>query len=495
MKIRTIATVLVLSLLLTGLATVFTVAGEPQADGKGASGDGVRILSDTVVAFPTTSDDGRPMTTGSATGHGNNQTRIVSTDTGVYITTPLQDETVNYDTTTTIGLWHLNNDGQIDMAKILTDSAKGVAAGTTSNIMADNDGNIWVVCQYIDNSYCDLLTYMYDPKTGELHDYSGHVFVTRGTSYGKAGTIMDAKLGKIYSVVVGGEGSKSGHLLWFSFDIATKTWSKCHYKKVACCAYYHYGFADGKGGFTTICENVRTNADAKTDIEGMSVAKAIETFHSHHQVASYCWETATMVYVPNADEDVGYEWTITPAIYDVENGLYPNDFNSNNDIYFDRETGLAYAICTLLDNGEVGNIKHLYIMDTNKVNENVDEDGPYEIKVHKTIEFMLGYSETYTQHIYKDTEGNYYIIAIASHTGRVEIWKATDNLFSDIRLVWTEDFQGVLTLTSAANSYGLIIATNRNNSVEDDTAELILWVTDKWYYFSVDFAALRNVNS
>ena len=493
MKLRTIATVLVLAMLFSGLVATFSFAEETKA----GQADETRILSDVRTAYPDAADDGRPISVGSATAHGNNQTRIVSTDTGVYVTVPLQDDESKGYSATSIGFWHLNDKGEVDWTQILTDDARFVAAGTTSNVMADKDGNIWVVCQWIDDSFSTLLTWMYDPVTGETHDFSDRKFVKFGANYGKANTIVDVDNGKLYSVVVGGEGMKSGYLGWFVFDIATRTWSEYHYKKVACCAYYHYGYADGKGGFVTICENVRTNYSAATNIEGMNVAQAIETFHSCHQNANYCWEAPYMIYVPDADVSEGYMWNLEPPVYDVENGMYPGDTNAYNDLYFDRDTGYLYSITTLWDNGTFGSVKHLHIMDTNHPNEDIEKDGVYPITVHKNIEFLYGFSETYAQHIYKDTQGNFYIVAVASRIGRVEIWKASDPLFTDLTLVCVEEFSGAVDVNSGGHTYGMISATSRNNSVEDDTAEMLLWNynLNKWLFFTVDFEAVRAVEA
>ncbi len=488
MKIRTVASILILAILVSGLSASISLA-EEAGPSKKTSG---RFLSDTAFAFPDRADDGRPISIGSASAHGNNQTRIVSTETSVYVTVPLQEGEAAGQTTVAIGLWHLNDKGEVDMAQILTDSALGVSAGTTSNIMADADGNIWVVCPYTTESFCHLLTWMYDPATGETVDCSDSVFFNRGGNYGKPNTIVDAENGKLYAVIVGGEGQKSGHLGWFVFDIAARTWSEFHYRKIGCCAYYHYGYADGRGGFVSVCQNIRTSSSALTDIPGMNWKTAVETFHSSKEDSNFHGEAVNMIYVPNADVNEAVQWTVMSPEYDVENGLYPGVANAYNDLYFDRETGYLYIISTLSDSGAPGDVKHLLVLDTNRPCEDMETDGVYPVIVHRTVEFLYGFSETYTQHICRDTEGNFFIVAVASRTGRAEIWSASDPLFGEIRLAGVEDFRGAID-RDGGQSYGLIAATGRNNSVEDDKAEFLIWSEkfSKWVFFSVDLEAVR----
>ncbi|MBQ3791577.1 MAG: hypothetical protein II797_00580, partial [Clostridia bacterium] len=246
--------------------------------------------------------------------------------------------------------------------------------------------------------------------------------------------------------------------------------------------------------------NTYSIGSGQSNIEGLRVSEAVKTYHSRQIDANFIWETAHILYIPNAEVEAAYDYTLVPSSMDVEKGLYPNDYNSENDLFWDKETGLLYVIATVDDNGDYGRVKHLFVMDTNQpaAEEQLGLEAPFKIVYHTDLRFLYGFNTQYFQHFYKDTEGNLYLIAVSNNSSEIEIWKAESatDPSAGFRLVHTEPFRGYADASKRTiNVYGMIIATNRNNSVTGDQAHLITYWTDvnHWFHYTVDFAALRAI--
>ena len=94
-------------------------------------------------------------------------------------------------------------------------------------------------------------------RTETVQKFYEKKFLARGTGYTKAGSIMDADYNRLYVVAIGGDYSP-GFITWFTLDLETGVWSEAHTKKTGGGCTYHYGFADGRGGFFTICQKAHS---------------------------------------------------------------------------------------------------------------------------------------------------------------------------------------------------------------------------------------------
>lgn len=492
MKIRIIALAILLVLLVATLVAPAAVAEETAAKEE------THILSEVIDVFPE-GREAEGFVRGGATGHGNNQTRILVHETGIYFTAPLQDFSDSherYGSHSEAGVWRLKENNDVEM--LFRFDIYGIAAGTTSYLMADRDGGIWVASSCQGAAYT---LYNYDPATNHVEKYEWTIVSlpkgTKGiTAGGKPGAIMDTTFNRIYEFSLGGYGKKT-YIVWNVFDLTTKTWSglfNVETPNPATC--YHYGYADGKGGFYATSETDVDLTSLPSGLnDGQNLKAALRAYHSFYHDAGYAWYNSNMLYVPDAMKAEAYNCIVIETPYDVEKGIVPNNYNTNDDLFLDKETGYLYSISSFGELGVCPDKTVLQVFDTNQVNEDVAKDGPFKVICQKDLHFMYG--DLYYQHMYKDTTGRIWIIANTGHKGQVEIWLATNNPATEFKLVHIEEFRGFMDAESGKNTYSSIIATERNNSIVSDTAHLIVWkdrpYAHGWVYFNVDFAALRTM--
>ena len=438
--------------------------------------------------------------TGSATTHGNNQTRIAYTSSGVYITYPTDDFLSEYDPYAKLNLsgshyvlYVIRPDGSTKV--LIEDSFFYTGAGTTTNVMVDKNEDIWVVTSWDEGSkHYPLIAWHYDVSEDTVTKYDEVGFVAKGGMLGKPYAIMDTVNNKIYVVVY----AIPGFVEWTTFDIETKTWEKnLKRSKVPWSCCYHFGYADGKGGFYIVSTRTVDHGNTPSNIEGMSVLDAINKYQNRVAIdAGQVWDETYLVYVPDASVEEAYYASFGAAVYDVENGLYPNMVVRESDVYLDEDTGLFYVLRQEQDcDGLFGYHMMLYIFDTNGRVGELANDNIFPLICKKEISFSYGIGVHYFPCMVKDMAGNLYIVTGTERYGEVEIWRAVDEIGSEYEFVYT----GACTVAYDREQYdqwnAMIVANNRNNSTPSDTVYFLYsGGGGTWESFSVDFAALRAKN-
>ncbi len=486
---RIIAFAMFLLLLLAVFPVSMASAGENDA------ADPQHFLSDTVDAFGTEDI----FTEGGATAHGNNQTRLCVTDTGVYMSCPLgekpnSDRTLSsYDKYTETGLWRINKDGTVTL--LFTDIFFGVAAGSTTNVAADNEGNIWTTNAWEEDNRMCLTAWKWDPKTETMEKYFEKKFLPRGSNYTKPGSIMDTAFNRIYIIVECGKYNTGCYMAWFIFDLNTLTWSDTHYVKTNSNDLYHHGFADGKGGFFTIAQKNFLLSEGPSDVEGINLLQAKLNLHAYKTDANFAWINPRMLYVPNAEEDVAYNTPLVELGFDVMHGMFPGEITVKRDVYWDRDKNLLYALFSLDDaDGILGVREMIYVYDTSAVNEDIEKDGVFPLVSSKQYTLLYGYGMDYYKKIAEDSTGQLYIVAIPSSRGSVEVYSLNNPQDPEITFLATEDFHGYADVESGSDVYGINVANLRSNSADTgDIVHMITYLTGRcrWTYFTVDFSVIR----
>ena len=453
------------------------------------------FLSETTDTFT----DNPVFSAGLATCHGNNQTRICVTDTGIYVSTPLAEKENTdhkasaFDIYTETALWRVNPDRSVTV--LFTDSFFGVASGATTNVAADKDGNIWTTAAWEEDNRMHLIAWKWDVRTETVQKFYEKKFLARGTGYTKAGSIMDADYNRLYVVAIGGDYSP-GFITWFTLDLETGVWSEAHTKKTGGGCTYHYGFADGRGGFFTICQKAHSIGKGPSDIEGLTLMKAKEKYHSYRwEGNTETWVEPHLIYVPDAMGDEAYDTELFHLSSDVEKGLYPHNDTVRREVFWDTETGYLYHMCSLVDaNGIAGTQEIISVFDTNTVNENIEEDGVFPLVSRKSVEFVFGFDEEYRKRIVKDATGQLYLVAVPWDRGCVEIYALDDPADPKLTFLAAEDFRGYMDDVSGTKVNGLAVANGRNNSVQTgDIVHMIgnSWNDGHWFYFTVDLSVVR----
>lgn len=410
--------------------------------------------------------------------HGNNQTRIAVAPSGVYLGVLTGDKwsEPGLGAGYTMSLVKVNPDGTAE--QLFSDSIFGTS--TTATIMVDKAGDIWLYSAWANaNGGIDFTVWHYNVSTGETEKFTASK-KPKGNSWGYSVAVMDAELGKIYGVITGGVGT-AAFFGWCPFDIETKEWGPANSVRCDARYCYHFGYADGKGGFFVVNDRDAENYDVESNISGMRVSEAMEQLRSRKGAGNYVWDEGHLIYIPDA---YGKEWEnliIDPAVYDVEKGVYPNWVNNNCDVILDKENGYLYVLGVQDDNGTPGIEDWLFIYDVND---------HFRLVEKKVVSFLMGPNATYFHRFYLDAEGKLYLVLTADSRHWIEIWMADGEVpYSDFRLVCEQDFEEGL---GKSNARVMISATERNNSIRSDTGSFILSTGGSWYYFTIDFAALRG---
>ena len=410
--------------------------------------------------------------------HGNNQTRIAVAPSGVYLGVLTGDKwsEPGLGAGYTMSLVKVSSDGTAE--QLFSDAIFGTS--TTATIMVDKAGDIWLYSAWANaNGGIDFTVWHYNVGTGETEKFTAPK-KPKGNSWGYSVAVMDAELGKIYGVITGGVGT-AAFFGWCPFDIETKEWGPANSVRCDARYCYHFGYADGKGGFFVVNDRDAENYDVESNIPGMRVADAMKQLRSRKGAANYVWDEGHLIYIPDA---YGKEWEnmiIDPAEYDVEKGVYPNWVNNNCDVILDKETGYLYVLGVQDDNGIPGIVDWLFVYDVND---------HFRLVEKKTVSFLMGPNATYFHRFYLDAAGKLYLVLTADSEHWLEIWMADGEApYSDFRLVYEQDFYEGL---GKSNARVMISATERNNSVRFDTGSFILSTGGSWYYFTIDFAALRT---
>ncbi len=433
-------------------------------EGKGPSGptvaEGIDVLGKT----------GQSM--GQFSAHGNNQTRIVTTSSGSYLgllTGEITEPSASY---FTAALIRVLPDGT---CKVLKEVVTG-ASSTTITVMADNDENVWMYSGW-DEGSGHFMTYLwcYRVETDSVDEYLYSNYISRGNGYGYSVACMDRYYNKIYAITGGGD-APNGYFAWGEFDIETGQWSRMLSKKVPCRYCYHYAYPDGNGGFFVITERDIRVYSAFTDLEGVRVSEALQTFHSRSFDANYMWDEPTLIHVPDLTKSEVVLHPIEADAFDVKNGLYPNCNNSRNDVLVIGR--YVYFLLSMTDNGVPGTSYTLIVLD-------MDKD--FEEVARTEVPRLYGPSENYSNRLFLDTAGNLYLFALRAGGAKMEIWKAEGEMRTDLKLleeVTLEPF------ASQGKGFGaFIMSSSRANATPSDTATFILEGDGTCTWFAVDLSS------
>ena len=434
---------------------------------------------------------------GEATSHGNNQTRIAYTSSGVYVTCPTDNFDAKYDpyskneeSGSGCVLYVVRPDGTQKV--LFEDDLFKIPAGTTTNVMVDKNEDIWVVTSWDEGAkHYPLIAWHYDVSEDTVTKYDEVGFAAKGGNFGKPYAIMDPVNNKIYVVVFAC--MKSSYVEWTTFDIETKTWEKnLHYAKAPCACCYHFGYPDGKGGFFFATTRTVDNMNTDSDIEGLNVQQAMDKFQNRPSMdVGQVWDETYLFYVPDASGSEAYNYAFGSAVYDAERGIYPTVRNSSSDFFFDEATGLLYVLRNEEDCGRIGVHMMLYIFDTNSREGELADGNIFPLICKKEVSFGYGVGVYYFPHVVKDLAGNLYIVVATERAGEIEVWRATDEIGSEYEFVSFFPVNENYDKKSYSMWRSLIAATNRNNSTPSDKIWFLYEDGHGWESFSVDFAALR----
>ncbi|MBQ3791960.1 MAG: hypothetical protein II797_02530 [Clostridia bacterium] len=483
---------------LLSLAAVFLIAAIflPLSAMTEAKAEGSSVIGNVSMAY---TDLGLQM--GYSSDHGNNQTRIAYTSSGVYVSCPTDDFEEGLDPYSNMllegshyVLYVIRPDGSVKL--LFEDEMYWVAAGTTTNVHVDKNEDIWVVTCWDEGSgFFPLIAWQYDVSEDKVTKYETVGYYNRGSGYGKPVSIIDAVNNKIYVAAFSGQNRlASGRILWTTFDIETKTWQKnvtC--VKAPCSCFYHFGYADGKGGFYFVTSRTIDNETTPTNIEGLTVRQAMDRFHNRIQTgANQVWDETYVVYVPDASGTEIYAQCLGDAQYDVENGIYPLVINRSSDAFYDESSGLLYALRLEQDCGVIGYRLMLYVFDTNHLSPELSEGHVFPLIASKELKFSYGTGVNYFPRLVEDTEDNLYIVTGNERVGEIEIWRAVDEIGTEYQLVFSGGIDPYFKNEEYGTVHSLISATSRNNSMRSDTVYFLYTAGHGWESFSVDFAVLRE---
>ena len=433
---------------------------------------------------------------GYAWNHGNNQTRIAYTSSGIYITCPTDDFDLEYDPYTKqeqygshCVMYVVKPDGSKKI--LIQDSLFQVDMGTTTNIMVDKNEDIWVVTSWDEGSkHYPMIAWHYDVSEDKVTKYDEVGFVAKGGMLGKPNAIMDAVNNKIYLVVF----ATPKLVEWTTFDIETKTWEKnLHRASAPCSCCYHFGYPDGKGGFFFVTSRTMDNLNVQSNIEGMNVQDAMNKFQNRMSMdVGQVWDETYLFYVPVASGTEVYRYDFGSAQYDVEKGIYPLVKNRQSDVYYNETTGLFYALRQEQDCGTVGLRMMLYVFDTKGRQGDLADGNVFPLVCKKEVTFGYGTGVNYFPRMVKDLEDNLYIVVATERAGEIEIWRAVDDIGSEFEFVYSCGVNENYDRELYSEWRSLISATNRNNSMASDTIYFLYEDGSGWESFSIDFAALRE---
>lgn len=464
-KLRVLSLILALAALFTVIGCTFASSAEDAllgaAEDKPIITEPIHLLS----SFDKSIGGNIP------SGHGQNQTRMVTVSSGTYIGVMYGQDTTEEDAGITypFTVIRVNNDGSL---QTIFESVAHNLGGTVS-MMADKNENVWVYTGWgTQSGKAYFNVWRIDTKTDEVTLFQS-VQKTKGVG-GKMVAFIDPEYNRIYAVH-----SASKFFGWCAFDITTGEWQPALYVKVDNSVCYHYAYGDGKGGFYCVHERDDANDNIFCNIDGMRVSEAQKIYRSRQIDADYMWDEGLLFYVPDAGVKEVISQPLTECVFDVANGCYPNWYNASADLIWDFDTNLMYAGVAYLDNGKPGIQNEIFIIDLNNDRQVISD---------QSLPFLYGENFHYNIRFYLDTEDNLWLLITNEHDGYIEVWKGEGELKNDFRLVYNEKLPGAF-----YSVYSIIISTNRSGSIPSDVAHFMLESRSDWHYMELDFAALREL--
>jgi len=470
MKLRMISfLLLVMFLIPSGLTGCLAAYAEEDADIPRFSGEDLQVISVALDALKLSGVNAVSMG-----NHGANQNRVVSVSSGMYLGVMLEpkDDYTNEEVQATI--IRVNADGTADL--IYKDF---IADGsTTVTIMADKNEDIWMYSGWTDGKYLYFKVWQYDVSENKTTAFET-VQATRGDDggYGYSTAVIDPGNQKIFALAPGGD--VPGWFCWCEFDMVTKEWLPYKTVQTPYRYCYNHAYPDGAGGIVLVGERDILNRSVESNIPGLSVLDAMKKYRSRGVDADYMWDELYLIHIPDPAVESLVEVELEGATYDVEAGLYPNIKNNGFGDTFLDSNGNLHTLYTTDDDGIAGMYMNHKIYDIS--------EGLKEIYSNR-ISFLYGDNTAYGARMFEDLEGNVYILASPHRAkSQIEVWKATDDLNTQYKLVHNEFLQGV----GDRDGGGMILANNRNNSTPSNTASFIVDL-GTWYAFTIDLAPFAD---
>ncbi|MBQ3791488.1 MAG: hypothetical protein II797_00105 [Clostridia bacterium] len=460
-KLRILALAAALVLTVALLIPTAAFAGDEESSGP--------VVSEAIDALKLA---GTQM--GGPSAHGNNQTRIVTTSTASYLGVLTGQTEDQFGLHYSAAMIRVKPNGECTLLKeVIVDGTS-----TTATIMADKDENVWLYSGWdTGGGHFQTNLWCYRVATDTVEEYLYDNFISRGNGWGYSVACMDQGMNKIYAIAGGGD-APSGYFAWGEFDIATCQWSRMLSKKVSCRYCYHYAYPDGNGGFFVVDERDITVYASFTDIEGMRVSEALQTYHSRSFDANYMWDDPTLIHVPDVTKSEVVLYQLEPDGYDVMKGLYPNCNNGRNDVMVIGH--YVYILISMTDSGVPGTTYKLHILDMDKNFE--------EISVTE-VPRLYGPSENYNNRFFLDTAGNLYLFEQRAGGAKMEIWKGEGELKNQFRLMAELDIEP---FASQGKGYGaFIMSSSRGGAVPSDVASFILDGGNTWNFVTVDLSCYK----
>jgi len=457
---------LILSSTLTGCLASYAEETSAPVD------DDLKITSDAIDVLALVGLGGE-----SVGNHGAHQTRVVSVSSGTYIGVSV-NPSIQYDSDNgeryMAVLLRVNHDGSVE--KLYTEYT--LSGSTTVCLMADKNEDVWMWCGWSEGTADELQLKLwhYDVSENIVNSYETIQKVGE-MRYGSS--LIDAENEKIYAIMNGG-GGIGGIMLWCEFDMKTKEWQKAVALDIDYRICYHYSFPDGNGGFVTVAERDVMGPSVASNVPGLSVGDAIKQLRSRWLESDGLWDELYLLHIEDPTVAEAKLITVEEATYDVENGVYPRVLNVYNDVLLDAN-GNLHVLYTMEDDGVAGIQRRHKIYD---VSDNM------KLLYEGDTVALYGKTVNYSNRFFEDAAGNVYILASCEHaSSQVEVWKATDELNSQFKLVHIEALNG-MGQTLGMNAF--IIGNRRSNSTTSNIASVIVPNNDTWYAFSIDLSNFAN---
>lgn len=410
--------------------------------------------------------------------HGGHQTRIVHTNHGTYMA--YIDSSYNDVRELGFVIVKIENN---EVKTLYNNRSPSDAAGI--NIVHDpKTGDVYVTAVPVVKHYPDgfdgeiawLALYVVDGKTDEVTEYKSEqkFAVQQGNGYGYSMPIVDVEQRKIYALYSSG-GSLPGYFAWFTFDMDTKTWQEGNITAPSDVRYaYFYGYADGKGGAYFVGER---DMPCST-VPELKVKKKYE-------FAEYVWDRLCLFHVKDMTKPEFERVIVHDEDYtDGENGICINiQHNQNGDVYIDSEGRMHILYTARLINYNYYNGHPSGMLGATVYHAVYDGmECVYKEPIHYDVYNEEEKQDVYTMRMMQATDGRFYILAMLTGSRKVgatvEVWKATDDLFTQFELESKKQIA-----KKAVETFN--ISSPRSFSVQDDVIDCFFNNGGNIYYFNV----------
>jgi len=476
--IRLCSTLLCLVLFLGTLT--FTGIAVDKTVPEGSEVPPTTLVTDAVMSKLTEFMNASGNTTHWVSNHGRGQTRMCTVSSGTYVTLFTGDDAEA--DPLPWSLFHLDQEGNVKV--LYSDMMPYHPGGPTVIVMADKNEDIWMYAgwrQIIGTERFSYHVYHYDVDKGSVTEYSSladyYLPENRGLGGGAYSVAcLDPERNEIYAIA--NAGNRPGSIEWAVFDIDKKEWSAPKGAMIDYRYCYSYLFPDGNGGFHYIgLRDVRGEV-IFTDV-GLNVLQSGRTYHSKFDDNTMIFDEWEYFHIPDAYGDqIELQTAIEKAQYEVLKGMYPH--YKMADAFRDSD-GLLHFLYCAQDNLTPGWRTVHVVYDVS--------DGIREVK-RAEIDFLGGSNHYYSGRMFQDTTGAFYVLASKKSTygTLLEFWRS-DSPTGDLTFVWAEQLPDHITV----DTDGYHVSTSRNGSLMSDVLHMTLYndAASEWYYFTIDFAALR----